>query len=182
MRNLTLTTTSTSTISSAASCPTDLEGEYQFPHLIIPVNKSAPNNAYGTSFFGKFTPEVSSIFNFDIPPSYAGMDCSLIFLFPEKSQLQTSTYEFSGPGIIDVLQLNQIADESTTYSNVPSIQKNWGNITVAPGHDYSIATFACPADQAIAFELISEDGTSLSYFQDYNPPPIGLYISKCTME
>ncbi|KXL44865.1 hypothetical protein M433DRAFT_154792 [Acidomyces richmondensis BFW] len=164
----------------ASSCPTTLTGEWQFPHLIVPVNSSAPEKAYGTSYFGEITPEVSSIFNFDIPSSYSGMDCSLIFLFPEQSQLQTSSYTFSGSGDIDVAQLQQVATESTTYDTVPAVKKDYGEFKVSPGHSYSIATFACPASQAIAFEVKSENNTSLNYFQDYNPSPIGLYITACT--
>jgi len=174
------TQTSTSQTHEASSCPTTLTGEWQYPHLIVPVNSSAPEKAYGTSYFGEITPDVSSIFNFDIPSSYSGMDCSLIFLFPEQSQLQTSSYTFSGSGDIDVAQLEQVATESTTYDTVPAVKKNYGEFTVAPGHSYSIATFACPASQAIAFEIKSEDDTSLNYFQDYNPSPIGLYITACT--
>jgi N-acetylglucosamine-6-phosphate deacetylase len=52
-----------------------------------------------------------------------------------------------------------------------------GTVTVAPGNGYSISTFSCPAGSTIAFELSSVQGTSLTYFQDYNPCPIGLYIT-----
>lgn len=41
----------------------------QFPHLIIPVDSSMPNEAPSTSYFGEVTPTISSIFNFDIPSS-----------------------------------------------------------------------------------------------------------------
>jgi len=173
-------TTASKTHSHKSSCPTDLSGSYQFPHLIVPVNSSSPNTAYGTQYFGTITPDVSSIFNFDIPSNYAGLQCSLIFLFPEQSQLQTSSYTFSGSGEISVELLSQVATQSTTYNSVPPIKSDLGNITVAPGNSYNIDTFPCPANSAISFELISESGTSLTYFQDYNPAPIGLYITSCS--
>jgi hypothetical protein len=161
------------------SCPTNLNGEYQFPHLIIPVSKSSPNKAYGTSFNGEVNSDISSIFNFDIPPSYSGEQCSLVFLFPKQSQLQTSSFTFSGSGAIDCARLTSAATQSTSYSNAPSVAMDLGTLTVAPGNSYSIATFSCPAGQKIAFELSAKDSTSLTYFQDFNPSPIGLYITAC---
>jgi hypothetical protein len=123
------------------------------------------------------TPDISSIFNFDIPASYNGEKCTLVFFFPKQSQLQTSSYTFSGSGAIDFARLSMPATQSTSYSNAPSVAVDLGTVTVAPGNGYSIATFSCPAGSAIAFELSSVQGTSLNYFQDYNPCPIGLYIT-----
>jgi hypothetical protein len=161
------------------SCPTNLNGAYQFPHLIVPVSKSMPNKAYGTSFNGEVTSDISSIFNFDIPPSYNGEQCSLVFLFPEQSQLVTSSFTFSGSGAIDFAWLSSPATSATTYSNAPSASKDLGTFTVAPGNSYSITTFSCPAGHTIAFELSVKDSTSLTYFQDFNPSPIGLYVTSC---
>jgi len=121
--------------------------------------------------------DISSIFNFDIPPSYSGMTCTLEFLFPKQSQLQTSSYTFSGSGAIDFAALSKAATQSTSYSNAPGVSTDYGTTTVAPGNAYTIAKFSCPAGQAIAFEMKASDSTSLTYFQDFNPCPIGLYIT-----
>ena len=163
----------------ATACPSNLNGEFQFPHLIIPVSESSPNEAPGTSFNGEVTADISSIFNFDIPESYSGEQCTLVFLFPEQSQLVTSSFTFSGSGAIDFAELSSPATASTSYANMPSVAKDLGTVTVAPGNSYSIATFSCPAGQTIAFELSAVGTTSLTYFQDYNPSPIGLYITAC---
>jgi len=160
-------------------CPTNLNGNYEFPHLIIPIDSSNPNNAPGTSYFGEVSSTVSSIFNFDIPASDSGKTCSLIFLFPEQSQLTTSSYTFSGNGGIDFSLLSGVATQATDYANAPSVKTDYGVTTVAPGNSYSIATFACPAGTAVSFELKASGDTCLSYFQDYNPSPIGLYITTC---
>jgi hypothetical protein len=168
----------TSTSSSKKSCPADLSGDYQFPHLIIPVSSSSPNTAAGTSYNGEISSTTSSIFNFDIPTSYTGT-CSLIFLFPEQKDLETSSYTFSGPGTVDFAQLNTVATQSTTYANQGSVKTDFGVKTVTPGTSTVITSFACPAGQAVSYELSSVGGTSLTYFQDYNPSPIGLYITSC---
>ncbi|KAK2593266.1 hypothetical protein QQS21_009031 [Conoideocrella luteorostrata] len=160
-------------------CPANLNGPYEFPHLIIPVDKSNPDKAAGTSYFGEVTPTISSIFNFDIPASDNGKTCTLVFLFPDQSQLVTSSYTFSGDGKIDFSMLNGPASTSTTFNNQPGKKTDYGVTTVAPGNSYSIATFPCPGGQTIAFEMGECDNTNFRYFQDYNPSPIGLYITKC---
>jgi hypothetical protein len=127
-------------------------------------------------YFGTINSEISSLFNFDIPPSYSGMTCDLTFTFPTQSQLQTSSFTFSGSGDIDFALLSKAVTLQTTFNTVPEVKKDYGTTTVAPGNAYKIASFACPAGEAIGFEMKSENGTELSYFQDYNPCPIGLYI------
>ncbi|KAG5939974.1 hypothetical protein E4U60_000701 [Claviceps pazoutovae] len=100
-------------------CPANLDGAYEFPHLIIPVDKSNPDKVYGTSFFGEVTPSRSSIFNFDIPVRDRDKTCTLIFLFPDQSQLETSSYTLYGDGKIHALALDRFANTSTTWNNKP---------------------------------------------------------------
>ncbi|KAI9816030.1 MAG: hypothetical protein M1827_002022 [Pycnora praestabilis] len=164
---------------STAACPAALSGAYEYPHLIVPVNSASPNQAYGTSYNGTVTSTISSIFNFDIPSSDSGKTCSLVFLFPTQSNLQTSSFTFSGNGGIDFSLLSGNANPQTTYSNAPKVSTDYGVTTVAPGNDYTIATFNCPAGQTVSYKLSASGDTSLYYFQDYNPSPIGLYITKC---
>ncbi|TVY34557.1 hypothetical protein LSUB1_G007246 [Lachnellula subtilissima] len=168
-------TTSTST---STTCPANLSGAYQFPHLIVPVSSSSPTTAAGTSFNGMITSTVSSIFNFDIPTTLTGT-CSLVFLFPLQSQLTTSSFKFSGNGVLDFKQLTTVATTSTTFANMGSVKTEFGTKTITPGSSTVITTFACPAGQAVSYEISSVSGTSLTYFQDFNPSPIGLYITSC---
>ena len=37
-------------------CPDNLNGNYEYPHLIVPVSSSSPDTAAGTSYFGKGKP------------------------------------------------------------------------------------------------------------------------------
>lgn len=69
----------------ANNCPVDLNGNYQYPHLIVPVNSEHPSQAYGTNYFGMVSSTTCSIFNFDIPSSYSGRTCTLLFLWPKQS-------------------------------------------------------------------------------------------------
>lgn len=160
-------------------CPVDLSGAYEFPHLIIPVDKNSPDHAAGTSYFGDLSGSVSSVFNFDIPYEDKGKKCSLVFLFPEQKDLETSSFTFSGAGDVSFSRLSGTASQSTTYNNKPGVKESYGTTRVAPGNSYLVATFDCPAGEAISFEIDAVGDTCLNYFQDYNPSPIGLYITKC---
>ncbi|KAK4499952.1 hypothetical protein PRZ48_008138 [Zasmidium cellare] len=162
------------------SCPTNLSGTYEYPHLIVPVSSSSPNTAQGTSYNGKLSPSESSIFNFDIPASYAGKTCSLVFLFPEQKDLETSSFTFNNKGGIKVEELTGPATEQTTYANAPAksgLSQTIGS--VAPGNSYLVFSHECAAGTRKGFEFESTGGLELEFFQDYNPSPIGAYITVC---
>ena len=170
---------STLSAAKANSCPTELSGSFEFPHLIVQVDTSKPDSASGTLYDGEISPKLATIFNFDVSPSHAGQTCSLVFLFPEQSELTTSSYTLTGSGLVDFSQLGSPATQSTTYNNAPKMIKDYGLQKLAPGNSYTIATFPCPAGQTVAYKLTSYSGTNLTYFQDSNPKPIGLYITTC---
>ncbi|KAL4867340.1 ubiquitin 3 binding protein But2 C-terminal domain-containing protein [Aspergillus spectabilis] len=156
---------------SGSQCPLDLSGDYEFPHLIIPVDSSTPDNAPGTSYNGTVSSTISSIFNFDIPASDAGKTCNLVFLFPKQEDLETSAFSFSGDGAVQFGALESAASQSTTYNNAPAVSQDLGTYTVAPGNSYSIGSFACPAGQTVSFVMTNAGSTELDFFEDYNPSP-----------
>jgi hypothetical protein len=125
------------------------------------------------------TSTISTVFNFDIPNSDAGKTCSLVFLFPRLEDLETSSYTFSGDGMIDFAKLSSTADSSTSFSNVPSVSQDLGTITVSPGNSYVISTFSCPAGQAVTYQMKNAGSTDFNFFEDWNPSPLGLFITTC---
>ena len=166
--------------SSSSACTTNLSGAYQFPHLIVPISSTHATTAYGTSYDVTIDSTTSTIFNFDIPSSYAGSQCSLIFLFPLQSQLQTSSFTFSGNGALDFMSLSSPATQETTYENAPSVKQNVATIQVTPGNSYVLnSRYPCPAGQRIAVEAKAQGQTALTFMEDYNESPIGLFITKC---
>lgn len=168
-----------SSTGASSSCPTDLSGDYEFPHLIVAVDSSSPDKAAGTGYNGTITSSVSSAFNFDIPSSDSGKTCSLVFLFPKLEDLETSSYSFSGDGKIDFAKLSSPVSSSTNANNLPSVAQDLGDITVSPGNSYVVSTFSCPAGETVAYEMKNAGSTDLNFFQDYNPSPLGLYITVC---
>ncbi|KAL8670708.1 MAG: hypothetical protein Q9168_004778 [Polycauliona sp. 1 TL-2023] len=166
--------------STGKDCPTNLQGDFDFPHLIVPIDKNQPDAALGTSFNGLITPTISSIFNFDVPASYAGKTCSLVFLFPTRDQLQTSNYTLSGSGGLNVERLNEPATSATSFNNQPSVNDTLGAVPdVQPGNSYVLGSGPCNAGTTRAYKVSATGTLDLDYFQDYNPEPIGVYVTVC---
>lgn len=165
---------------TASSCPASLSGTYEFPHLIVSVDKAQPNTAGGTSYNGTISSTVSSIFNFDIPSSDSGKTCTLVFLLPTQSELTTSAFGLSGSGGFDVAELSGPATEKTTYNTVPSVARDLGGpSSVTSGNEYVIASGACPAGSSVGFEVSATGSLSLNYFQDSDRASIGFYVTVC---
>jgi hypothetical protein len=160
------------------ACPADLHGEYQSPHLIIPVSSAEPNKAYGSSYNAYTSDVKSTIFNFDLPKSYEGKTCSLFFMLPNHEDLKTSNYTLSGSGTVHFDLLLSTATADTTNTNQPSKALHLNNFPLVAGTTYWIADHPCPGGESVAFEM-SASGVDLEYFQDWNPSPIGLYIRAC---
>ncbi|CAI7580775.1 unnamed protein product [Penicillium glandicola] len=165
---------------TTGACATTLQsGAYETPHLIVQVDSSSPDTAPGNSLNGTVTSTISSVFNFDIPSSDSGKTCSLVFLFPKLEDLETSSYSFSGDGSIDFAKLSSTVDSSTTSNTIPSVSQDFGTITVSPGNSYLVSTFSCPAGEAVSYEMKNAGSTDLNFFEDWNPSPLGLYITTC---
>ncbi|KAL9050148.1 MAG: hypothetical protein Q9162_006819 [Coniocarpon cinnabarinum] len=161
----------TSTSTSAGACPASLSGNYEFPHLIVPVDKNQPNTALGTSYNGTFSSTVSSLFNFDVPPADADKTCTLVFLMPDQEDLQTSSYELSGSGGIDVQGLVSPATQGTTYANAPAVSGDVGSVpSLAPGNSYTISSSPCASGQTIGWRG-GGTSTSIDAEEPRAPPP-----------
>jgi len=76
-------------------------------------------------------------------------------------------------------ELSTPASESTTYDNQPSVSKDLGSFDITTGSSTRILDMECPAGETIAYEIQAEGDTYLYYFQDWNPSPIGLFITYC---
>ena len=174
----------------------DLFGdEWEYPHLMVPVDRANPTISYGPSFFGQISPNASTLFNFDIPQTDAGRRCTLFFAFPSAADVDPSTYTFTytdsqgedSGGAVDFALLDGPAAAFTTFDTTPGVAIDLGSCALRPGNKYVVASFPCPAGQRISFSMrgsrpvggAEESYTCLYYFQDILPAPFGLYISKC---
>lgn len=169
-----------------SACPYYLpEGSYEFPHLIVPINKS--DIAIGHSYFADVSPgDCATIFNFDIPSSRANQQCSVYFTFPRHDQLVTSDFKWNGnntgtegPGTLAFVQYayNTGATDATTGNTQPPLGPD-APITyskIQPGNAYKAWTGSCGTGGVMSWKLSSPD-SYLYYFQDWNPCAIGLWI------
>ncbi|EFW15093.1 hypothetical protein D8B26_004557 [Coccidioides posadasii str. Silveira] len=165
---------------NSSICGTQLTDNFEFPHLIVPVNSSAPDTALGTSFNGQVSSTISSLFNFDIPAGGELKTCSLVFHFPSTMQHPSNYYTFEGDGNIRFGKLETPAQVTSTFNNAPPVREDYGSFAMQPGNAYSIANFQCPMGEKIAFQMSNAGSTVLSYFQNYGDPPFGLFITRCT--
>jgi Ubiquitin 3 binding protein But2 C-terminal domain len=109
-----------STPAAPKACPANLSGIYQCPHLITPVSSTNPGKAHGISYNGRVSKsDMRTISNFNLPTSYTGKTCSLVFLFPRQDQLQASSFSISGDGGIGSPSLTRGTNQETTHNNVP---------------------------------------------------------------
>ncbi|EMC94729.1 hypothetical protein BAUCODRAFT_124327 [Baudoinia panamericana UAMH 10762] len=168
--------------SATPTCPLNLIGtNFEFPHLIIPLDRNTPITPLGNSLNGTLGGTKSSAFNFDIPASDAGSQCTLVFLFPTQSQMQTSAYTYTNPngnGTVQFTRLVAPAARDSAYSTVPGTAELYPPVQIRPGGKFEIAQFPCPAGETIGLRMSPYAGdVELEYFQDFNPCPIGLYIT-----
>jgi hypothetical protein len=169
------------TPSSVDCSPLTLAPAFEFPHLILPVSSSSPDAPTSTSFDGTLAPGSAVLFSFDIPPGAAGKTCHLVFLLPQLADLETSSYSISGSGAVSFARLAGAPTEGQSWNSAPAVADDYGVTTLVAGNGYAVAEFACPAGEAAGFRMaVADDGdTCFDWFQDYNPSPLGLYITVC---
>lgn len=183
------TTMKTSTKSTAATisgaCTTKLTPDFEFPHLIVPVDSANPDNALGNSYNGKVNSTISSVFNFDIPASLATGDktCTLFFLLPSSDQLKTSSFTTSGEGGISIAQVAP-ATQNSTYNSVTQGGKIGGVGSVSSGQSYTVSSGKCSdlAGQTVGYLMGATGNLSLEWFEDSgseSSSPIGLFMNVC---
>lgn len=134
----------------------------------------------GNQFEGLISDRYCSIFKFDITPDHAGKKCSLVWFFPHKSELETSTYHLDRTGQDMTLVAYEVKESVNLYTSWSTIGP-LEIIATGPlqaGRSWSVHTQDCLAGEVKNYMLCGM-GFNLKYFQDYNPEPIGLYVRTC---
>jgi hypothetical protein len=163
-------------------CPADLSSAYHDPSLLIPIDRANPDKAYGPSPYGQVSPNASTLFTFDVPPSDAGKSCKVFFALPSQ---QSASYFLSGDGAVVFSRLGGDVNQGTTYNDVVSgrvgDRSDLGALRLNPGNTYVVEAFACPAGQKLTYAMDEPLGrdTCLVYNQGKTPVPIGMFVSTC---
>ncbi|KAF2020199.1 hypothetical protein BU24DRAFT_448532 [Aaosphaeria arxii CBS 175.79] len=150
-------TSSTPTPSPKANrkrCPVDLEGAFEFPHLIVPIDRSKPHEKFGNHLNGTIkAPDLCTGFNFDVHTRFSGKTCSVIFFLPEHEKLQTSSYELKGSGGLVFAALDKPMDHETSWSTKPGITDVIKIQPLSEGAQYHVFTTACPAGKTVGYGI-----------------------------
>ncbi|KAK0271774.1 hypothetical protein LTR35_013250 [Friedmanniomyces endolithicus] len=161
-----------------STCPANLIGtNFEFPHLIVHVDEKLQDKALGNSLNGLAAGSKSSIFNFDIPAADAGKTCSLKFLLPAEGTMETSNYKLSGNGSFEFAILQEPATKDTTYETMPKVHDYLNDFELVPGNAYTVSSYPCPPGGSVGIWMYATGDAKLEYFQDFNPCPVGLYVT-----
>lgn len=118
------------------------------------------------SFNGEICEAVSTLYTFDIPASYAGRVCELVFFFPKEHEMGPVNFKFSGKGQISFAKLKAVAPADTTYVNAPAKLFDFGSYAVQLDNSYLIGSHERPAGTSVTFELSGLGEMYLGYFQN----------------
>ena len=176
--------TSKEDVTEPGPCPGNLvPDEFEYPHVAIPISSVNTDQTYPNTYGPYVTAgDFEMIFNFDIPDSRKGQKCVFQFFLPNHTQLTTSSFELDGDYGGYLFSLSVLGagavEGNTTFNNQPLAGNPHGFpriIYVEPGRAWDLGTTICvPGRIAVT---MSSGNSSLKWFQDYNPCPIGLYIS-----
>lgn len=170
----------TKTSSAQATCTniTRSLGSANFPTTIEVVNEDT--SASGSSYFAYIGDKNSTIFTFNSLGSSG--DCSISFYFPTTAEIQavggTTSYELSSSSIdVTLYELDSVADITSTYASKPTRGQSF-DLTLTPGSNSTFTTMTCPSGQS-SYELVASDSNTLSFFEDFNLPVLGLVVASC---
>ncbi|KAF2003008.1 hypothetical protein P154DRAFT_429651, partial [Amniculicola lignicola CBS 123094] len=162
--------------SSTPIDPTSLTGHYEFPHLIVPVDKERPDRKIGNRYVAQISSEFSSLFNFDVPSDTAGKTCNLFFHLSKQTNELWDPLKLFSPGGISVLRLQNYATADSTYGSAV-VGRCVGNVeSLTQGQGHLISSAPCEAGTTVGYRVDALGGLKLEFFQ-LNNPPLGLFMT-----
>ncbi|KAF1919522.1 ubiquitin 3 binding protein But2 C-terminal domain-containing protein [Ampelomyces quisqualis] len=144
-----------------------------FPHLIIPLNSSAPDTHYGTQNSGIISNSVFTEISFDVRPDIPANICRLNFhlnLNPSKNapwSIEGAPFTF----IISRIK-SEIDKDKDTWNKYPPVMHYLANVTVDKDGNVTVEDgwFQCPKGGVAQFLLwpSSDADVELTWFElDY---------------
>lgn len=180
--------TGQSLAADTSSCPGKLGATDVAPSLIVPVSASQPDTQFGTQYSPQITAnDICTWFAFDVPPVAAASStlCALEFLFPNQSQLVSSSYSLSGPGtflfasVWSDASANGGVSAQTSWNTQPTAaDDDEKEYTLVPGTLNVFSAGLCQQSDVyrrLNVRVCSAD-SALQYFQDNADCPIGLWV------
>ncbi|KAF3053626.1 hypothetical protein E8E11_008665 [Didymella keratinophila] len=162
----------------ASAPPVGLQGPFEAPNLIVPVDKSDPSKVIGNGYVAQLSPTLATIFVFDVRPENQGKTCNLAFHMSSASPWpDMSPVKIRSPGGIIVSSVGQqAASADVSASNVVSSDVVGWIPSISPSNQYDLVSFPCPAGQRVVYQAESTGGLAMEFFQ-MTMPPLGLFMS-----
>jgi glucan endo-1,3-beta-D-glucosidase len=163
---------------TASAPPVGLQGPFEAPNLIVPVDKSDPSKVMGNGYVAQLSPTLSTVFVFDVRPETQGKTCNLaLYVPPAFPWPDMSPVKIRSPGGIIVSSVGQhIASANISASNVVNFGVVGWVPSVQPANQYNLQSLPCAAGQTVAYEMESTGGLIMDFFQ-MTVPPLGLFMS-----
>lgn len=161
------------------SVPTGLRGSFEAPHLIVPIHKANPSRVAGNGYTAQLSPDLSTVFGFDIRPEHQGKLCNLVFYMPPAFPFaDLAPVKIRSPGGINVSRLssNRVATPEISVDSVGSATLVGTVPSIQFANQYTVTSMPCEAGQNVAYQVDSIGGLTMDFFQ-MTSPPLGLFIS-----
>ncbi|KAL9633276.1 MAG: hypothetical protein Q9204_003464 [Flavoplaca sp. TL-2023a] len=152
----------------ASSVPSSLPvstDDFLAPKFIIGLNKNSPDEAPRTGDNVIVSTSLSSIFNFDIPWSYYGYDCELVFFFPKSRRDGSLFRDYVYDGTVGLDRLAEAKRAQRTGYIKPAVEYRLGSIKLGSQDSFSFGTEKCDALQKVAYEMVDTGGADLTFVQ-----------------
>ncbi|KAH7394868.1 ubiquitin 3 binding protein But2 C-terminal domain-containing protein [Phaeosphaeria sp. MPI-PUGE-AT-0046c] len=145
-----------------------------FPHLIIPLNYTAPNTAYGTKNSGEVSTTVYTEVSFDVPPDIPAKICRINFHI-NKNPVKNAPWTLDGAGPYQFLigrQRPWIDKDKDTWNTYPDVQNYAATVNLTKDGQVTVEDgwFQCGKGEVAQFLLYanSPDMKLTWYELDYN--------------
>ncbi|KAF1362718.1 hypothetical protein EJ07DRAFT_105857 [Lizonia empirigonia] len=129
----------------------------QFPHLIIPVDADAPDQAFGTQLSGKITQQQYTEISFDVPSNDAEYCQLQFFINTNTTKGAPWTLYGQAPYQFNISSLPPTINKDTdTWNSRPQPIKTVATVTLSYSGNATVsggAVYPCPKGQVSQFLL-----------------------------
>lgn len=157
--------------------PKNLQGPFEAPNLIIAIDKASPTKVLGNGVTAQLSPNMSTVFVFDVRSEFQGKMCDLVFFVPPVLVFaDLAPVKILSPGGINVSRVRtQVASNDISASSIEASGKMGGTLSIDFAAQYNVGREPCAAGQRVAYLVESVEGLAMDFFQ-MTSPALGLFM------
>jgi hypothetical protein len=139
----------------------------EFPHLIIPLKKNSPDQAFGTQTSGEISQAVWTEVSFDVPSNVDANICRINFHIntnPSKNAPRTLSGDAPYTFLI-YRMLTDINQDTDSWNSHPKTTNYVATVTLTPGGGVTLLDgwFQCPMGDVAQFLLTPVGSRAFKY-------------------